>query len=131
MWGWNHQIWEKIREPPNVTKVRSHVILVLHNVRMVLSNVRMVLSNVRKNKGITECDKRTVTCDVSITKCEDGTIKCEKKIREPPNVTKVQSHVMLVLHNVRMVSSHVMFWQTGIASCLVVVCTPKKKRRVW
>ena len=30
----------------------------------------------------------------------------EKK-REPPNLTKVQSHVMLVLHNVRMVPSNV------------------------
>ena len=33
-------------EPPNVTKVQLHVMLVLHNVRMVLSNVR-------KNKGTT------------------------------------------------------------------------------
>ena len=28
-----------------------------------------------------------------------------RKIREPPNVTKVQSYVMLVLHNVRMIPS--------------------------
>ena len=35
------------------------------------------------------------------------TIKCEKGIKGPPNVTKVQSHVMLVLHNVRMVPSNV------------------------
>ena len=40
---------------------------------LVLRNMRMVLSNVRKKK--------------------------RKKKREPPNVTKVQSHVMLVLHN--------------------------------
>ena len=32
---------------------------------------------------------------------------CEKKIREPLNVTKIQSHVMLVLHNVKMVPSNV------------------------
>ena len=35
MWGWYHQIWEKKRELPNVTKVLLHVMLVLHNVRMV------------------------------------------------------------------------------------------------
>ena len=29
-----------------------------------------------------------------------------KKKREPPNVTKIQSHVMLVLHNVKMVPSN-------------------------
>ena len=44
---------------------------------LVLCNVRMVPSNVRK------------------------------KIREPPNVTKVQSHVILVLHNVRMIPLNV------------------------
>ena len=63
-----------------------------------------------KNKGITECDKSTITCDVNIAQYEDNTIKCGKKklkIRELPNVTKVQSHVMLVLHNIRMVPSNV------------------------
>ena len=30
-----------------------------------------------------------------------------RKISEPPNVTKIQSYVMLVLHNVRMRSSNV------------------------
>ena len=30
-----------------------------------------------------------------------------KEIKEPPNVTKVQLHVMLILYNVRMVSSNV------------------------
>ena len=29
-----------------------------------------------------------------------------KKIREPPNVTKVQSYMMLVLHNVRIIPSN-------------------------
>ena len=42
-----------------------------------------------KKKGITECDKSTVTCDVGTAQCENGTIKYEKKIKEPPNVTKV------------------------------------------
>ena len=31
----------------------------------------------------------------------------KKKIREPPNMKKVQSYVMFVLHNVRIVSSNV------------------------
>ena len=42
---------EKIRELPNVTKVQSHVILVLYNVRMIPSNVRkkiIKLPNVTK-----------------------------------------------------------------------------------
>ena len=74
-----------------MTKVQSHVMLVLRNVRIVpsnvrkkikeplnvtkiqshmmsvLHNVRIVLSNVRKNKGTTECDKNTVTCDLGTT----------------------------------------------------------------
>ena len=37
-----------------MTKVQSHVMLVLCNVRMVPSNVR------KKNKGTTECDKSTM-----------------------------------------------------------------------
>ena len=53
-----------------MTKVQSHVMLVLHNVRMVPSNVR-------KNKGTTKCDKSIIICDVSTTQCEIGTIKCD------------------------------------------------------
>ena len=84
-----------------MTKVQSHVTLVLHNVRMVPSNVRkkirkppnmtkvqsyvmlvlhnvkIVLSNVRKNKETTECDKSTITCDIGTAQCEDGIIKCD------------------------------------------------------
>ena len=30
---------KKIKKPPNVTKVESHVMFVLHNVRMELHNV--------------------------------------------------------------------------------------------
>ena len=63
---------KKIREPPNVTKVQSRMMLVLYNVKMVSSNVR-------KKKGTTECDKSIVTCDIGTAQCEDGTIKCEKK----------------------------------------------------
>ena len=47
--------------------------------------------------------KSIVKCDVGIAQCEDETIKCEKKIKEPPNVTKVQLHIMLVLRFVRLV----------------------------
>ena len=86
-----------------MTKVQLHVMLVLHNMRMIPLNVR-------KNKRTIECDKSIVTCDISIAQCEEGTIKCEKRIREPLNVVKVQSHVMLVLHNVRMIPSIVIFW---------------------
>ena len=47
---------KKIRKPPNVTKVLSHVMLKLHNMRMELSNMR-------KNKRTTKYDKRTVIYD--------------------------------------------------------------------
>ena len=70
--------------------------LKLHNVRIKSSNMR------KKNKGTNECDKRTVTCDVGIAQCEDVTVKYEKKVREPLNITKELSQVMLELHNVRM-----------------------------
>ena len=55
-----------------------------------------------KSKGTTKCEKRTITYDVRIAQCEDETIMCEKKVREPPNVTKELSYVMLELYNVRM-----------------------------
>ena len=55
-----------------MTKVQSHMMLVLHNVIMVPLNMG-------KNKGTTEYDKSTITCDVSTTQCENGIIKCEKK----------------------------------------------------
>ena len=63
---------KKIREPLNVTKVHSHMML-------VLQKVMMVPSNVRKKIGEPECDKSIVTCDVSTTKCENCTIEYEKK----------------------------------------------------
>ena len=88
-------MWEKtIWEPLNVTKVQSHVILVLHNMKiipsnvrekiseppnmrkvhshamLVLYNVRMVPSNMRKNKETAKYDKSTVTCDVGTTQCD-------------------------------------------------------------
>ena len=60
----------------------------------------------KKNKRTIKCDKSTVTCGVGIAQHVDGTIKCDKKTRELQNVTKVQSHVMLVLCNVRIVPSN-------------------------
>ena len=51
--------------------------------------------------------KKTVLCNVGTTQYENGTVKCEKKVREPPNMRKELSHVMLELHNVRMKLSNV------------------------
>ena len=48
----------------NVTKVQSHLMLVLPNVTMELSNVR------KKNKGTTEYGKSTVICDAGTVQCE-------------------------------------------------------------
>ena len=42
---------KKIREPPNVSKELSHVMLELHNIRMKLSNVR---KKVRKPLNVTK-----------------------------------------------------------------------------
>ena len=36
-----------------------------------------------------------VTCDIDIVQCDNRTIKYEKKIRDPLNVIKVRSHVIL------------------------------------
>ena len=55
----------------------------------------------------TKCDKRIFICDVRTAKYGDEPIKCEKKIKKPPNVTKVQSLVKLVVYNVRMEPSNV------------------------
>jgi len=63
---------KKINEPLNVTRVQSHVMLVLHNMRIELLNVR-------EKKGTTKCDKSVVKCYVGTTKCDDKIIKCEKK----------------------------------------------------
>ena len=84
-----------------MTKVQSHVILVLHNLKMVPSIVR------KKNTSITKCGKSTVICDVDTTQCDNRTIIFEKRKIELPNMTKVQSHVILVLHNLKIVPSNV------------------------
>ena len=56
----------------------------------------------KKSKGTTKCEKKIVTCDVGTAQYEDETIKCDKRVREPLNVRKELSHVMLELHNVGM-----------------------------
>ena len=84
-----------------MTKVQSDVMLVLPNVTMEPSNVR------KKKMRTTKCDKRIVICDVKTTKYGDEPIKCEKKIKKPPNVTKVWSNVVLIQSNVTMELSNV------------------------
>ena len=60
----------------------------------------------KKSKGTTKCEKKIVTCYVGTAQYKDGTVKSEKKVREPPNVRKELSHMILELHNVRMKSSN-------------------------
>ena len=67
-------MWEKIREPPNVIKKLSYVILELHSVRIKSSNVGKI-------KGTTKCDKSTIKCNVGTAQYEDETVKCEKNKR--------------------------------------------------
>ena len=75
----------------------------LYNATIEPSNVRK-----KKKKRTTECDKRIVICDIKTVQCEDETVKCErkKKVREPPNVRKKLSHVILELHNVKIKQSN-------------------------
>ena len=61
----------------------------------------------KNNKGTTICDKKIIKYDIGTTLCDNRTVKCEKKIREPPNVKKELSNVMLELYNVGMKSSNV------------------------
>ena len=94
---------KKIREPSNVRKELSHVMLKLHNMRMKplnvrkkvrkppnvrnelshmmleLYNVRIEPSSVKKIKGTTQCDKRIVIYDVGTAQYKDETDKCEEK----------------------------------------------------
>ena len=64
---------KKIREPPNVIKVQSHMMLVIYNVRKVPSKIKK-----KKQKGTIECDKSTFICDFDTPQCEDSIIECEK-----------------------------------------------------
>jgi len=84
---------KEIRGAPNVTKVQSYVMLVLHNVRTapskpnvrkLRSNVMLILPNVtiepsfakKKKNRTTKCDKSTVTCNFDTAQFEDNTNKC-------------------------------------------------------
>ena len=46
--------------------------------------------------------KKTIIFDVETTQCKDEIVKYEKKVREPPNMRKELSHLILKLHNVKM-----------------------------
>ena len=52
----------------NVTKVRSNVMLVLHNVTMESSNAK---KKKKKKKRTTKCNKSTITYDVVIAQYDD------------------------------------------------------------
>ena len=65
------------------------MMLELHNMTMESSNLR------KKFKRTIECDKRIVKCDVGTAQYEDESVKCEKKVKEPLNVRKKLSHVVL------------------------------------
>ena len=56
-------------------------------------------------------------CYVRTAQCEDEIVKREKKVREPPNVTKELSHVVLKPHNVRMEPSNVRKKIKGTTKC--------------
>ena len=109
-----------------MTKELLHVMLALHNMRMKPSNVRKnkgtsecdqrtvtcdigttqfengTIKCEKQSEGTTKFVKRTVTYDAGIARSKDGTVKCEKKVREPSNVRKELSHMMLDLQNVKM-----------------------------
>ena len=96
---------KRVREPPNVTKELSHMMLELHNMRMepsnvrkkkkkreslnvtkvqshvilILYNVRMIPSNARKNNRTIECDKRIVTFDVGLHNVRMKSLNVRKK----------------------------------------------------
>ena len=94
----DHQIWEKKRKKGTTICDKR---IVKCDVRTVQCDSGTVKCK-KKNKGIAKCEKITVKCNVGTAQCEDGTVKCKKKVREPPNVTKELSYVILELHNVRM-----------------------------
>ena len=56
-----------------------------------------------KNKETTKYDKSIIICDIGTIQYGNETVKWrKKKKKEPPNVTKVLSNMMLVLPNVIM-----------------------------
>ena len=118
---WNHPIWqEKKREPPNVTIVRSHEMLLLPNVKLELSDVskkKMEPSHVTKVRSYVMLvppnvmlessnmwlkNNDTIICHIGTTQCDIWIIWTEKNIKDSLNVTQVHSYVILVLLNVIM-----------------------------
>jgi len=82
-------------------------------VMLVLHNITIIPSNLKKNKGTTECYKSNIICYFGTPQYEVGTIEYEKrkkrkkKKRELLNVGQVQSHLILKLRNVWIISSNV------------------------
>ena len=74
----------KIKEPPNVTKELSHVMLELRNVRMKPSNVR---KKIREPSNVTK-KLSYVMLELHNMRMEPLSIKCDKKVKELPNMTK-------------------------------------------
>ena len=102
MWGWNCQVWEKSKR---ITQYDKRIIIC--DVGTAQCKDRTVKCEKKKSKENTKYEKKTITCDVGTTQYKDETVKCEKKVKEPLNVRKKLSHVMLELYNVRMKPSNV------------------------
>ena len=69
-----------------------------------------------------KCDKRTLICDIETAQCDDGTVKCEKKVREPPNVRKELSYLILELHTVKIESLSMRKKGTTQCDKRIVIC---------
>ena len=61
-----------------MTKVKSNVMLVLHNITMEASNLRRK----KKKKGTTICDRRIVKYDIGTVQCDNEIIKFKKQIKK-------------------------------------------------
>ena len=118
MWGWNIKYEEKKK---GITKCDKSTVKCYVGIAECDNGI---IKCEKKNKGTTKCDKRKVICDIGTIQCEDetiekkikepqnmnrsivtcdiGTIQCddetvkceEKKIRKPPNVTKLVTWVV-------------------------------------
>ena len=97
----NHQMWEKSKR--TTQREKRTVTFDVETAQCEDGTIKYEKKKVRQPPSER---KKIVTCDVGTTQNKDGTVKCEKKVREPPNVRKELSHMMLGLHNVRMESSN-------------------------
>ena len=102
MCGQNHQVWEKSKR---ITQHGKRI--VIYDIGTAQCEDGTIKYEKKKVRQPPSERKKIVTCDVGTTQNKDGTVKCEKKVREPPNVRKELSHVILKLHNVRMKPSNV------------------------